>query len=449
MSGTKKTASLAIVAALCLILGNAPVAEGQAPAAGQDAGKQPYTIAEYNAYQACAAEKVPATQVKCLDDFVSKYQNSALLVYIYPLYFQAYYQLKNYAKSIEYVDKLLALGDKVDAGARYQALSMRAYAFAALTADPAQAKWVQEHAKGAQDAAVAGLKALDEVKKPEALTEDQFAAEKKKIQKFFNGTGAQAAVSQKDYAGAIPFYKAALLLDPDDGVTSYQMGRAYLAMTPPDQMNGLWAVARGATAKSATEKQSKDLKAYLRKLVVNYQQASCDSLTDAELSELLQLAGSSVERPASYKLASNADLDAARKDMTIASVVADLKAGGDKGKVTWLAACGLEFPDVPGKLLEVVPGGDPVVLKMAFVTNEAEFEAANTPNMEVRVVGQPAVEKLEKDSAPRFTATLASYDPDPAFMLHWDKAKVNEEDLPKEKGPAKKPARRPAAKKPG
>jgi hypothetical protein len=39
-----------------------------------------------------------------------------------------------------------------------------------------------------------------------------------------------------------------------------------------------------------------------------------------------------------------------------------------------------------------------------------------------------------------------SYDPDPSFMLHWDKAKVNEEDLPK---PDKKPAtKRPAPKKP-
>jgi hypothetical protein len=32
-------------------------------------------------------------------------------------------------------------------------------------------------------------------------------------------------------------------------------------------------------------------------------------------------------------------------------------------------------------------------------------------------------------------------------MLHWDKAKVNEEDLPKEKGTTKKPpAKKPAAK---
>ena len=61
----------------------------------------------------------------------------------------------------------------------------------------------------------------------------------------------------------------------------------------------------------------------------------------------------SVDRPASYKLYSAAELDDARKNMTIASVVTDLKAGGDKGKLTWTAACGLEFPDVPSKIISV------------------------------------------------------------------------------------------------
>src|SRR5258708_31764169 len=103
---------------------------------------------------------------------------------------------------------------------------------------------------------------------------------------------------------------------------------------------------------------------------------------------LLQLAASSSARPGSYKFPSSADLDAARKEMNIKSALDDLKAGGDKAKITWLAACGLEFPDVPSKVIEVVPG-DPVVLKVAFVTSQEELDTAKTPNMEVKVVGQP------------------------------------------------------------
>jgi len=442
MIGTRKVAGLAMVAALCLILGNglSALAQPQAPATGgQDAGKQPYTMAEYNSYQACAAEKAPATQVKCLDDFVSKYPNSALLIYVYPLYVQAYGQLKNYQKVIEYSDKVVGLGSKIDPGGQYQALYAHCFAYNALTAAQ-QADAAT--AKATRDAAVAGLKALDDLKKPDSMTDDAFATQKKQIQIYFNGTAAQASVNIKDYAGAIPFYKAVLALNPDDGITSYRLGLAYEALTPPQHMDAFWSIARAVTAKGATEAQSKKVKDYLRKLVVNYQQAACDNLTDAELAELLQLAGSSAERPASYNIPSSADLDAVRKDMTIKSVVEDLKAGGDKSKVTWLAACGLEFPGVPGKVIENVPG-DPIVLKVAFVTSNEEFDAATVANMNVKVAGQPEVSRVEKDSAIHFTGTLLSYDPDPAFMLHWEKGKVNDEDIPKEKGaPKKTPARK-------
>ncbi|HEX7697200.1 MAG TPA: hypothetical protein VF394_07365, partial [Candidatus Acidoferrum sp.] len=129
-------------------------------------------------------------------------------------------------------------------------------------------------------------------------------------------------------------------------------------------------------------------------------------------------------------------------------VFTDLKAGGDKSKLTWLAACGLEFPEVPGKVIEITPGADVILLKIAFVTSDAEFDAATTPNMDVKVVGQPEAARVEKDSAVHFTGTLTSYDPDPTFFLHWEKAKIKEEDIPKEKGPKKPPVRKPAARKP-
>ena len=251
----------------------------------------------------------------------------------------------------------------------------------------------------------------------------------------------------KDCAGAAESYKAVLGFTPDDAVTNYRLGQAYLCTNPPQQMDAFWSFGRAVTAKGADQRQSTQVKSYLRKLIANYQGGNvCDTLTDAELNELLQLAGSSAERPASYKLASSSDLDAARNNMTIASVIGDLKAGGDKGKVTWLASCGLEFPDVPGKLIEITPAGSDVILKVAFVTSDAEFDSKTTPDMEVKVVGQPDAAKLEKDNPVRFTGTLTSYDPDPSFMLHWDKAKVNAEDIPKEKEKGKKPAKRPTKK---
>ncbi len=451
MNATRKLTGLAMIATLFLMAGSWVSALAQAPAAGQDAGaaKGPkYTQAEYNAEQACAAEKVPAAVIKCADDFVSKYPNSDLLVYIYPLYYRAYTGLKNPQKVIEYADKLVGLGDKAEAGIRYEALYARALSYAGLNikdTDPS----AKELATKAREAALLGLKTLDELKKPDNMSAEDFAKQKQQPAILFNYTAGNASMTLKDYPAAVASFKAVLALNPDDPIAYYNVGRAYQAMAPPQQMDAFWYFAKAVTAKGATEAQSRQIKTYLRKLVANYQGGNvCDSLTDAELNELLQLAGSSAERPESYKLASAADLDAAQKAMTIASVVTDLKAGGDKGKLTWLAACGLQFDEVPGKVIEVVPGTDFILLKVAFVTSDDEFEKATTPNMDVKVVGQPEAARVEKDSAVHFTGTLVSYDPDPAFFLHWEKAKVKAEDIPKEKTAPKKPVRKPAARKP-
>ena len=445
MNRTCRVAGLAVIAALCLVISGASSAFAQAPA-GQDAGagQQKYTMAEYNSYQACAAEKNPTTQIKCLDDFVAKYPNSALLVYIYPLYYNAYSQLKNWPKVMEYSDKLIALGEKAEPPIRYQAYYARAFAYSNMPQGPD----VQTQAPKACEAAKAGLKTLNELKKPDAMSAEDFEKQKQQPAILFNYTLAQCSMAQKDYQTAIDSYKAVLEKNPDDAITAYKIGQAYMAMNPPQQMDAFWYFAKAVTAKNANQQQATQVKTYLRKLIANHQGGNvCDSLTDAELNELLQLASTSATRPDSYKLPSTADLDAARKDMTIASVIADLKAGGDKAKITWLAACGLEFPDVPGKLIEVTSGTDAVQLKVAFVTSDAEFDAKNTPDMDVKGVGQPEAAKLEKDNPVRFTGTLLAYDPDPNFMLHWDKAKVNAEDIPKEKE-KKGTKKRPATKKP-
>jgi hypothetical protein len=444
MRAIRCMASLLLLTALGLSC--TPSAPAQDAAAAGGAKQQPYTMAEYNSYQAAAAEKNPAAQVKLLDDFVAKYPASALLNYIYPLYYNNYLGQKNYPKTIEYADKLIAMGDKVTPSDLYSAYYVRAAAYNNIPSpDP-------ETSKAARAAALAALKVVDQIPKPDTEDAAKFAQEKKTSILLFNGTAANAAMAAKDYAGGIESFKAVLAIVPDDLLSNYKMGQAYMAMTPPQPLDAVWSFARAATSKGADEGQSKKVKAYIRKVIANYQGGTvCDALTDAELNELLQLAPNSVERPATYKLVSSADLDAARKDMTIATVVTDLKAGGDKAKLTWTAACGLEFPDVPGKILEVTAGADTTELKTAFVTSDAEFEAATTPNMDVIIkkADQPEAAKLEKGNPVRFTGTLETYDPDPAFMLHWDKAKVNAEDLPKA-GPAKKPvARKPAPKKPG
>jgi hypothetical protein len=184
----------------------------------------------------------------------------------------------------------------------------------------------------------------------------------------------------------------------------------------------------------------------LKNQVIKYQQASCDKLVDDQVNELLTLAASSNDRPATLNVPSTADLQKARDDT--ANFIPNLMAGGDAGKVMWLASCGLEYPDVGVRIMEPpAVDGDNVTLKVFRGNTPEEIEAATTSNMEVKIEGQPEAKRLEKDAVVRFTGTLVGYTQTP-FMLSWDKAKINMEDLPEEKGPAKKgPAKKAPAKK--
>src|SRR5215467_3805219 len=155
MNGTRKWAGIALAFALCLILGSSISLRAQAPAAGQDTSKAPpYTQAEYNAYQACAGEAAAPAKIKCLDDFVSKYPNSALLSFVYPLYTQSYGAQKNYTKVMEYADKLSGLGDKVEPSVRFNGYYTHAAAYDALLRDPQQKQLAADPniAKGTQAA---------------------------------------------------------------------------------------------------------------------------------------------------------------------------------------------------------------------------------------------------------------------------------------------------------
>jgi len=61
-----------------------------------------YSIAEYNAYETAARRGTPRNRFLLLDEFVSNHPQSALLIYVYPLYYAAYGQLKNFPKVVIY-----------------------------------------------------------------------------------------------------------------------------------------------------------------------------------------------------------------------------------------------------------------------------------------------------------------------------------------------------------
>ena len=416
---------------------------GRLLAAPQDTQQKPaYTLAEYNAYKAADAEQNPQQRIKLLDDFVKQYPASTLLPYIYRAYYLTNYALKNYAGTLEYADRQIALGDKIDAQGRLEAEVARAQAYYVGSSEkPLQTADVQTKAR---DAAGQGLKTLDEWKKPDAMAQDAYDQTKKGYTVLFNTIAAMTSMSLKDYPSAATSYKAVLATDPNDAVSHFRLGVVYLQMTPPQGTDGFWELARSIALKAPNAAQ---VQTYLKNQLIRYQQPACDQLVTDQITELVTLAGGSPDRPATLNIPSAAELQKARDDT--ANFLPALKAGGDAGKVMWLASCGLEYPDVGVRIMEApTVDGDNVILKVFRGATPEEIEAATAPNMEVKIVGQPEAKRLEKDAVVRFTGTLVGYTQTP-FLLTWDKAKINTEDLQEEKAaPTKKgPAKKAPAKK--
>jgi hypothetical protein len=422
----------------------------------QQAQKPAYTLPEYNAYKAADGEQNPQQKVKMLDDFVRQYPNSALLPFIYRDHYLTDYSLKNYPGTVEYAERMLALGEKVDTQGRLEASVARAQAFYVGSGTEKTFQTPDAQTK-ARDAALQGLKTLDDWKKPDPMAADQYEQQKKGFTVMFNSIAAMTSNSLKDYPAAAKYYKIVLAADANDAVSHFRLGVVDLQLNPPQANEGFWELARSIGLKSPTGPNEQQVKGYLRNQLLRYQQSSCDKLVDDQMNELLTLAGSSAERPATLNVPSAADLEKARND--VGNFIPALKGGGDAGKTMWLATCGLEFPDVGVRAMED-PNvqGDAITMKVfrpAAQDADAaskELQAATEANMEVKIAGQPEAGRIKKDDQFRFTGTLVGYAQNP-FMLTWDKAKVNAEDLPGEEkaAPAKKgpPKKAPAKKAPG
>ena len=248
------------------------------------------------------------------------------------------FQLKNYAKAIEYTDKLVALGIKRTSRSEFRRFR-RACNSSRRRFDPKAADAHDQLVKQ-RDAALQGIKLLPDLKKANPkMTDDQVKA--RSAIAALEGAAGAADVQLKDYPAAEkPLGVQLALRIRNDPVASYRLGLAYLQATPAQSLDGFWALARAVDLKIPDTDKVKD---YLRKTIVNYQQPNCDTLIDAQLNELLQLAANAPDRPATYSIPSAADIQKVAQASTIITVIGDLSGGGDKAKLTWLAICGAEF----------------------------------------------------------------------------------------------------------
>jgi hypothetical protein len=166
-----------------LLLGNIVAIAGGIPPRPQQTQRNLYSTAQLTAYGLERDAKDQA-RISLLDDFVAKYPKSVLLPYIYKDYYQTYYGLKNYPRTIEYVDKVLKFGNKLDLTMRLEALVVRAQTFVEGSSEGTLQ--TSEANRKAHRAAAQGLKTLSQWQKPQSMRDEVFVEQKSKMRQLFN-----------------------------------------------------------------------------------------------------------------------------------------------------------------------------------------------------------------------------------------------------------------------
>jgi tetratricopeptide (TPR) repeat protein len=376
-----------------------------------------YSRASYAAYNTAHSITVPQAKIDAMQAFIAKYNNPYLAPFAYRDLHQAYFELKDYVKTIEAIDKQLAFEDNGNPGIRLAALVQRGQAYGAGATNPALQ--TAEALKKTRDAAAQGLAALAEVKKPANTTEETFNNQKRAIGFVFDSVAGIAANYQKDWQGAENSFKAAMALNPNDATTHYRLGAAYVQDMPVQANDGFWELGRSMALKIQGGDQ---VKKFIRGRLIRYQQPGCDKAVDDEVNSILMASAAGPDRPADFNVPSAMDLSSARNDTN--NFLPWLEGGGKNANAMWLATCGSQHSDVNVRVMETGPAdGNSVTMKVFYAATREEMQAATTPNMEILVVDQPEARRIQTGDYIRFTGKLIGYTQSP-FMLTWSVATI-------------------------
>ena len=236
--------------ALLLVVANLALGQVPAPPAAQPQAspapapqaqkKEIKDPAEYNAYVGAVQQTDPAAKISGLEAFLTQYPNSVMKEDGLELLMGTYQQAGNQAKVIDTANRLLAVNPD----------STRALVLLAYNERAGQ-KWAD-----AKTHAERGLQALTKMAKPDGVSDADFAKQKAQLGGLLNSVAGFSALQMKDYASAQKYLRPAVEADPNNVENVYPLALSYLTATPPDDVNGLFFIARAANL--VTDPKGKD-----------------------------------------------------------------------------------------------------------------------------------------------------------------------------------------------
>lgn len=241
---------------------------------------------EYDAYMAMANQTNDLElQIALAESFLQRFPASDFKSGAYLTEMQCYSRLNDTGRALTAARNALRFDRD-----NLEALGFLSYVFPfTFKPDDRNAESILTRAK---NDAQHGLDVLQRVPKPPNVSDQEFRAVAMQKRAIFNDVLGFAALSQKDYAGAIKALKAAVHDNPNDTYAFYRMGLAYLYSTPTDYHHGIWYVARAAgLARTSGDPSSQEFLPYLRKVFV-------DAVgTDAALEDTITRALARVDPP--------------------------------------------------------------------------------------------------------------------------------------------------------
>jgi len=198
--------------------------------------------AEYDTYIKALNETNTATKGAAMMAFVEKYPKSVVLNDALANALGAFQQAGDESNMAIVSKRLLEIDPN-----NIRALALLTF----MARQKASANNDAKLAAEAAEYADRGLKSIPEFKKPDGMSDTDFAAMGRSLSDIFYGAIGFNSFVGKKYAEAKTPYQKALAVDPNNILDNYQLGISLL-MLPAKDTTGLWYVAKAASLSKDT-----------------------------------------------------------------------------------------------------------------------------------------------------------------------------------------------------
>jgi tetratricopeptide (TPR) repeat protein len=251
---------LLVFASAALVQQSVAQAAGQAQSGQTAQKKEIKDPAEYNAYVNAYQQQNPVMKAQALEAFLQTYPNTVMKEDALELLMVAYQQANDAQKALDAASRVLQANPN-----NIRALALLAYNYRALASQGGPQ--MQDNLAKAQKYGQQGLQALQSMKKPDGMSDADFAKLHNETGAIFDGAVGFAALQAKDYATAQKDMQEAVSWESQPNIADiYPLATADLEAKPMNPA-GFWFIVKAAMlAQGAGQQQILDYgkKKYIR-----------------------------------------------------------------------------------------------------------------------------------------------------------------------------------------